>query len=71
MRTTVKLFVLTAVLALPQIAAACPLCIDPRKETRVAYIGTTAALSLLPLGFLSGGLLWIRAKLRAAAAELG
>ena len=67
MRNAVRLMVGAVVLALPAVVSACPMCIDERKETRTAYIATTAALSIIPVGFGGGILLWVRARMRAIA----
>lgn len=56
-----------AVVALcaPSVALACPVCIDPSGASRAAYFNTTILLSLLPLGFIFGCGMLIRARLRA------
>lgn len=51
-------------LLFPEAAAACPVCFDSRDENRIAFIATTAFLSLMPLGMVAGAGLWIRKKSR-------
>ena len=50
----------------PALAAACPVCIEQRAAARGAYFNTTVLLSLLPLAFIGGVALFLRARLRAA-----
>lgn len=52
---------------LPELAHACPVCFDPRDENRLAFLGTTVFLSLLPLAIVAGTLLFIRHRSRQAA----
>jgi hypothetical protein len=64
-------------LAVPGLAAACPVCFDAQEEARVAYLATTAFLSALPLALAGGAALWLRGRLRdrdrapAPPADLG
>jgi hypothetical protein len=53
---------LTAVLLafLPSAAAACPVCGFGEDESRVAYIGTTVFLSVLPVALIVGFVLYVR-----------
>ena len=55
--------ILVAVL-LPQPLHACAVCFDARDENRMAFIATTAFLSLLPLGMVAGAGLFIRKRVR-------
>jgi hypothetical protein len=66
---TVRLVALTATLlvVLPELAHACPVCFDPRDENRLAFLGTTVFLSLLPLAIVAGTLLFIRHRSRQAS----
>lgn len=48
---------------LPDAAAACPVCFDPREENRMAFLATTIFLSLLPLGMVAGAGLWMRRRM--------
>lgn len=51
---------LAAVLtSLPAIAAACPTCGVGNGRNKMAYFLTTIFLSLLPLAFIGGVMLWI------------
>lgn len=42
----------------PDAAWACAVCFDPNEEPRLAFLGTTALLSLLPLGLVAGTAWW-------------
>lgn len=52
---------------------ACPSCVDPREANTNAFLGSTVALSLIPLAFIFGVVAWVvkheRAANRAAADE--
>jgi hypothetical protein len=62
-----RALLLAVVLALaPELAHACAVCgaaVDD-DQSRVAYLITSAVLSVLPLALLGGFLLWLRAKSR-------
>lgn len=47
---------------LPEAVAACPVCFSATEENRLAFLGTTVFLSLLPLGMVAGAGLWIRRR---------
>lgn len=47
---------------LPETVAACPVCFSATEENRLAFLGTTVFLSLLPLGMVAGAGLWIRRR---------
>ena len=49
---------------LPDVAHACTVCFDPREENRMAFLATTAFLSLLPLGMVAGAGVWMRRRVR-------
>jgi hypothetical protein len=51
-------------MALPDAVAACPVCFSATDENRLAFLGTTVALSLLPLGMVASAGLWIRTKVK-------
>ncbi|NNF13989.1 MAG: hypothetical protein HKN72_12230 [Gemmatimonadetes bacterium] len=53
----------------PESVAACPVCFDSSDENRMAFIATTAFLSLMPLGMVAGAGLWIRKKVKARGDE--
>lgn len=55
--------------ALPSIAAACPTCGVGNGRNKMAYFVTTIVLSLLPLGIIAGGLLWLVRKGRSFIAS--
>jgi hypothetical protein len=44
------------VLALPELASACPVCMPEDDESRAAFLSTTAFLTVLPLAVLGGGI---------------
>ena len=66
-------WIVLAVMALlavwPEAASACPVCFDSSDENRQAFLATTAFISLLPLGMVTGAGLWIRKRLRDVEAE--
>lgn len=45
-------------------AHACPVCFSATDGNRMAFLGTTVLLSLLPLGMLAGGVLYLRRRAR-------
>jgi len=50
----------------PQLAEACSVCGAGRDEAnRVAFIVTTAFMSILPLLIIGGLIMWLRARFRA------
>jgi hypothetical protein len=57
---------LLALLLLPGVASACPVCFDSSDENRRAFLATTAFLTLLPLGMVGGAGLWLRKRARQA-----
>ena len=60
------ILVLTALVALPELASACAVCGANADEdqSRIAYLVTSAVLSVLPLALLGGFLLWLRRQYR-------
>jgi len=54
------------VLALPGFAHACPVCFDPKEPNRIAFLVSTAFLSLLPLGLMGGVIYWLWKSAKAA-----
>jgi hypothetical protein len=63
-RAWVVIGVIGLLAVLPEAVSACPVCFDSSDENRQAFLVTTAFLSLLPLGMVSGVGLWIRKRLR-------
>ena len=55
-----QLLAASAVLLLPAAALACPGCFAAAENNRSAFLITTLVLTLLPLGMLGAGLLWLR-----------
>lgn len=50
----------------PRLAAACSVCSAGRdEESRIAFIITTAFMSLLPLLLIGGLVFWLRGRFRA------
>jgi len=69
MRLRTAALALTLLAVLPDVVSACPVCFDPREENRLAFIATTAFLSLLPLGMVAGAGLWLRRRVRTLDAR--
>ncbi|MEW5852078.1 MAG: hypothetical protein AB2A00_25040 [Myxococcota bacterium] len=55
--------VLIAVLLLPELVLACPACALRQEKNRVAYLVTTALLSVIPLLSVGGLVWWMRKRL--------
>lgn len=51
---------------LPSPALACAVCGAAAERNRMAFLGTTVLLSLLPLAMMAGGLWWIARRGRLA-----
>jgi peptidoglycan/LPS O-acetylase OafA/YrhL len=66
LRIAVALF---AVAILSGAAAACPVCFSATDQNRMAFFGTTVLLSLLPLGMVAGGVLYLRRRARQLGEE--
>jgi len=45
---------------LPALAQACPMCFAGSERSRIAIFKMTIVMSLLPLGMLGTGVLWLR-----------
>jgi hypothetical protein len=60
---------LGSLVALPDVAYACAVCFDSTDENRQAFLITTAFLTLLPLGMVTGAGLWLRKRARETARE--
>ena len=61
-----SVLVLLALGLVPELAAACAVCgagVDD-DQSRIAYLVTTALLSVLPLALFGGCLLWLRRQHR-------
>ena len=61
---SILLLAVAAVATLPEAAHACAVCFDANDESRQAFIATTAFLTLLPLGMVTGAGLWLRRRVR-------
>lgn len=62
-----RIFSFLVLVLLPAAAWACPSCVNTQEQNRVAYLLTTAFLSLLPLGMMGGIAYWLWRSARAAA----
>ncbi len=62
---------LLVLIAFPDAAHACAVCFDARDENRLAFLATTAFLSLLPLGMVAGTGVWLRKRSKEVDAEMG
>ncbi len=62
-----RMMVVVALVVVPAAALACPSCVNTQEENRVAYLVTTAFLSLLPLAMMGGIGFWLWRSARAAA----
>lgn len=70
----IGLVTVAAVLAaalLPETAHACAVCFSATDENRQAFLATTAFLTLLPLGMVSGAGLWLRHRAKERDAHPG
>jgi len=63
-RTWICALALLLLVALPDVAHACPVCFDSSDENRRAFMVTTAFMTLLPLGMVAGAGLWVRRRVR-------
>ena len=61
-------FVVVVVFLAAAAAEACPGCVDPRDSSQSALLGSTIALSLLPLGFIGAVATWVIRRERALSA---
>lgn len=61
--------VVAVMAALPEAAFACPVCFDSNEENRIAFLATTAFLTLLPLGLVGGIGAWLRKRARDIEAQ--
>lgn len=68
-RARIGAMALVLLAALPDAVLACPVCFDSSDENRVAFLATTAFLSLLPLGMVGGAGLWLRKRSREIDAQ--
>ena len=62
---------LVLVSAFPSEAHACPMCFDSSAENRMAFLMTAIALTVLPLGMVSGIGVWLRKKFRDGEVDEG
>jgi hypothetical protein len=60
--------VLTLSALVPSTSGACPVCFSGSQRVRSAFYNTTVFMSLLPLGMIGGGLLWLRRRGRGILA---
>ena len=69
MRVSIAVIAMLLLLALPDAGHACSVCFDSSDENRLAFMATTAFLTLLPLGMVTGAGLWLRKRVRQAKLE--
>lgn len=69
-RRWIPVLVLLALVLVPDVAHACPVCFDPREENRTAFLATTAFMSLFPLGMVGSFTMWLRKRAREAKDRL-
>lgn len=53
----------------PSVGQACAVCGSVGDGSKAAFLISTIAMSLLPLGMFAGGLLWLRRRARQHAAR--
>ena len=66
---SVMVAVVAAVALVPETAHACAVCFSAVDENRDAFVLTTAFLTFLPLGMVSGVGLWLRHRVKEREAE--
>ena len=69
MRRFVPFLAVAFLLIAPEALYACPVCFDRDDESRIAFLATTAFLTLLPLGMVLGTTMWLRRRARALDEE--
>jgi amino acid transporter len=68
-RVWIPILVLAFVVMLPDVAHACAVCFDARAENRIAFLATTAFLSLFPLSLVGMAGAFLRKRSRELDAE--
>ncbi len=59
-----------AILELPGVALACPVCFASKNEAnRVAFVGTTILMTSLPVAMIGGAIYWVARRSRTLDAE--
>lgn len=67
LRNASAFLLLTLLIALPRVAAACPVCnANGEEESQAAFIVTTIFLSGLPVLMVGAGVWWVWRRIRAA-----
>ncbi len=69
-RLGVLLATLVLLMVVPDVVYACPVCFDPRDENRLAFLATTAFMSLFPLSMVGGFGVWLRKRARALRGDV-
>jgi len=65
MRSLLPALLLLALAIAPESGSACSLCLASQsEETRYAFLWTTGFLSVLPVGMVGLGVLWVRRRAR-------
>jgi hypothetical protein len=63
--------VIAALLLTPTPAQACAVCNDPTDKNRLAFLATTAVMTVLPLSLLGGLLAYLRRRARRENLDAG
>ena len=66
MRTLAAWMTVGVALLVPSLVMACPACTNTQEQNRVAYLITTALLTLLPVGMIGTLIGWIISESRKA-----
>lgn len=64
MRRALAALTVLAVLVLPDVTHACPVCFDPNDAQRNIFLASTIFLSALPLSMIGGIVFWLRERSR-------
>jgi len=64
-----RMMVVLGLLLWPTAAQACSVCFSATDGNRMAFLITTVVLSLLPLGLIGGGILYLRHRFRQVEHE--
>lgn len=64
-----QILVSIALLLLPGLALACPVCFNMREEARQAFKDTAIFMTVLPFFFVGGVIWWVRRALSAAETD--
>ncbi len=65
MTPSIRTLLVSLVLTVPNVVLACPVCWNPREDSRLAFLWTAIVMSLLPLGLVGGLVVWLRRRIAA------